>query len=244
MEVKETGVWRREKISFVADGGERTFAYLYLPKNAPRPLQVIHYYPTSGVDFALTLTEEVEGHAGPYIKAGRAVFAVVLKGYTERPRPPGYTSPKPDSVNYRELIVNKVIDSRRGLDYLVTRNEVDPSRIAFFGVSMNQPRLTVVAVETRYAAVILMGCGYPVPGLIPEADAANFLPHVRPPKLWVHGRYDERVILKTMAEPFYKLLPEPKRLIVHEGGHVPPLEVAVPMINGWLDETIGPVSRQ
>jgi hypothetical protein len=49
--------------------------------------------------------------------------------------------------------------------------------------------------------------------------------------------------LKTGAEPFYKLLGEPKRMILHDGGHIPPLEVSVPLINGWLDETLGPVKR-
>jgi hypothetical protein len=243
VEVKETDVWRREKISFAVADSERALAYLYLPQNAPRPLQVIHYYPGGGVDIGLTVPDEIESHAGPYIKAGRAVFAVVLKGYTERPRPPGYTPASRDSVRLREAVVNKVVESRRGLDYLVTRSEIDPGKIAFFGVSMSQTRMSLIGVETRYAAIILMGCGYPLPGLIPETDAANFLPRVKPPKLWVHGRYDEIIPLKLGAEPFYQLLREPKRLIVHEGGHIPPLEVSVPLINSWLDETLGPVKR-
>ena len=107
----------------------------------------------------------------------------------------------------------------------------------------SQTRLTVIGVETRYRSIILMGCGYPLPGLIPETDAANFLPHARSPKLMIHGRYDEIILFKTGAEPFYKLLREPKRLILHDGGHIPPLEVSVPAINGWLDETLGPVKR-
>jgi hypothetical protein len=152
VEVKETELWRREKISFSGASGDRAFAYLYLPKNASRPLQVIQYYPGSGVDIGLTVPDEVEGHAAPYIKAGRAVFAVILKGYTERPNPPNYTPAGRDSVRLREAVVNKVIDVQRGLDYLVTRSEIDPSRIAFFGVSMNQTRLTLIGVETRYAA--------------------------------------------------------------------------------------------
>ncbi len=244
VEVKETDLWRREKISFAGAAGERPFAYLYLPKNASRPLQVIHYYPGGGVDIGLTVPDEVEGHAAPYIKAGRAIFAVILKGYTERPNPPNYTPASRDSVKLREAVVNKVIDSQRGLDYLVTRSEIDPGKIAFFGVSMNQTRMSLPGVETRYTAIILMGCGFPIPGLIPETDATNFLPRVRAPKLWIHGRYDEIIPLKTGAEPFYKLLGEPKRLIVHEGGHIPPLEVSVPMINGWLDERLGPVKRE
>ncbi len=243
MEVKETDLWRREKISFAGAASARAFAYLYLPKNASRPLQVIQYYPGAGVDIGLTVPDEVEGHAAPYIKAGRAVFAVVLKGYSERPQPPNYTPAGRDSVRLRGAVVNKVIDSQRGLDYLVTRSEIDPGKIAFFGVSMNQTRMSLLGVETRYAAVILMGCGYPFPGLIPETDAVNFLPHARPPKLWIHGRYNEIIPLKTGAEPFYKLLGEPKQMFLHDGGHIPPLEVSVPAINSWLDKTMGPVKR-
>jgi serine/threonine protein kinase/formylglycine-generating enzyme required for sulfatase activity len=243
VEVKETDLWRREKISFAGAGSDRAFAYLYLPKNASRPLQVIHYYPSSGVDIGLTVPDEVEGHVAPYIKAGRAVFAVVLKGYTERPQPPNSPPMTRDSVRLREAVVNKVIDSRRGLDYLATRSEIDPGKIAFFGVSMNQTRMSLIGVETRYAAIILMGCGYPYSGLIPETDAVNFLPRAKPPKLWIHGRYDEIIPLKTAAEPLYKLLSEPKRMSLHDGGHIPQLEVSVPLINGWLDETLGPVKR-
>jgi predicted esterase len=243
LEVKETDRWRREKIRFAGANDDRAFAYLYLPKNASRPLQVIHYYPGGGVDIGLTVPDEVEGHVAPYIKSGRAVFAVVLKGYTERPQPPNYTPATRDSVKLREAVANKVIDSQRGLDYLVTRSEIDPSKIAFFGVSMNQTRMSLIGVESRYAAIILMGCGYPFPGLIPETDAVNFLPRAKPPKLWIHGRYDEIIPLKTAAEPFYKLLGEPKQMFLHDGGHIPPLEVSVPAINGWLDKTIGPVKR-
>ena len=45
----ETADWRREKISFTGEGGEQAIAYLYLPKNYPRPLQVIHYVPPGDV---------------------------------------------------------------------------------------------------------------------------------------------------------------------------------------------------
>jgi hypothetical protein len=244
-EVTETDTWRQEKISFIGHGGERTFADLYLPKNAPGPYQVIHYYPSGAVDFALTVPGEIEIGVAPFIKAGRAVFSVLLKGYTERPRPPGYTPPAPGSVKFREAVVNKVIDCQRGLDYLVTREEIDPGKIAHLSFSMGQARLPLIAIETRYRSIALMGAGdnYPLSGLIPEANGANYLPHVKPPKLWIHGRYDEAVYFKTEAEPFYKLLGEPKRLALYDGGRLPPQEVYVPLINNWLDETLGPVKR-
>jgi len=79
---------------------------------------------------------------------------------------------------------------------------------------------------------------------IPEANPINFAPHILAPKLIVHGRYDENLSLKTEAEPLYKLLREPKRLVLYDGGHVPPFEFFVTTINGWLDETLGPIKHE
>ena len=59
----------------------------------------------------------------------------------------------------------------------------------------------------------------------------------------LHGRFDESAPLKSEAEPLYNLLREPKQLEVFSGGHVPPLEVSVPIVNAWLDATLGPPER-
>ena len=59
----------------------------------------------------------------------------------------------------------------------------------------------------------------------------------------LHGKYDESLSLKTEAEPLFKLLPQPKRLVLHEGGHVAPFEFFVTTINKWMDETLGPVKH-
>jgi hypothetical protein len=60
----------------------------------------------------------------------------------------------------------------------------------------------------------------------------------------VSGRYDEDTPLKTQAEPLFKLLREPKRSLVYDGGHVPDWVLLVKTINGWLDETLGPVKHE
>jgi pimeloyl-ACP methyl ester carboxylesterase len=59
----------------------------------------------------------------------------------------------------------------------------------------------------------------------------------------LHGRYDENVPLKSQAEPLFRLLPEPKRLEIFDGGHVPTPEVRIRAFNAWLDETLGPVEQ-
>jgi hypothetical protein len=59
----------------------------------------------------------------------------------------------------------------------------------------------------------------------------------------LQGLYDEDTPLRTVAEPLYALLSEPKRLVTYEGGHVPSVELAFRTISAWLDETMGPVRR-
>jgi len=248
VETKETGEWRREKITFNGADGERAIAYLYLPKNFPRPLQVIHFVPASNVEDGTTpLPVAMDSNLAPFIKSGRAVFGVVLKGYSERLRPDSYAEPAPTTVEYRDKIVNWVTDLRRGLDYLETRNDVDAGRIAFYGPSAGaRIGLILAAVENRYRSILMVGAGVrkSYAQWIPEANPTNFAPHISTPKLIIHGRYDENLSLKTEAEPLFKLLREPKRLVLYEGGHVPPFEFFVTTMNDWLDETLGPVKHE
>src|SRR5205085_8285538 len=155
VEVKDTAEWRREKITFNGAGGDRAIAYLYLPKNFPRPLQVIHFIPGSNVENGLrSLPQTIEDFLGPAIKSGRAVFGVVIKGYIERLRPEDYSEPDPTSAEYREKVVNWITDIRRGLDYLETRDDLNTSRIALFGISAgSRTGLIIAAVESRYRSL-------------------------------------------------------------------------------------------
>ena len=76
---------------------------------------------------------------------------------------------------------------------------------------------------------------------LPEVNQVNFVPQIKSPKLVLHGRYDEVFPFQVTALPLYSLMREPKRLEAIEGGHMPPLEIRVPIINDWLDETLGTV---
>jgi serine/threonine protein kinase/formylglycine-generating enzyme required for sulfatase activity len=248
IEVKETAEWRREKITFNGADGERAIAYLYLPKNFPRPLQVVHIVPAADVqNGARSLPDAMEDRLGPVIKSGRAAFGVVIRGYMERLRPERYSEPDLTTVEYRDKVVNWVTDIRRGLDYLETRSDLDSSRIGFFGPSAgSRTGLVLAAVENRYRSIFLMGAGLSQSDTrrIAGANPVDFAPHISAPKLMLHGRYDEDVPLKTGGEPLFKLLRDPKRLVLFEGGHIPPLESFAATMNAWLDETLGPVKRE
>ena len=247
-ETQDTPSWTRERITLAGADGERAIAYLYLPKHVAKPLQVVYFVPAGDVNQGLrSLPASMEDRVGPFIKAGRAAFGVVLKGYIERLRPADDVRPSPETIEYFDRIKNRITDLRRGLDYLESRQDVDASRIAFFGPSAGaQLGLILAAIEPRYRAVVLVGAGLPneYRSWIPEANPINFAAHIRAPKILVQGRYDEDTPLKTAAEPLFRLMPEPKRLVVYEGGHIPPAELTIRTIGPWLDEMLGRVRRE
>lgn len=248
LEVTETADWRREKIAFNGAGGERAIAYLYLPRSAAPPYQVVQILPGSDVDNGVTaVSVGVEGWLGSVIKAGRALLAVVVKGNSERPWPDNFKKPGYDSVEYRDLLVNRYTDHRRGLDYLETRNDIDIGRLGFVGISSGASTgLILPAVETRYRSVFLSASGLPSYFMTnkPDANPINFASHIRQPKFVLNGRFDENYPGKTVLEPMLKLFPEPKELELYEGPHAPRPEVLIPAINKYFDRTLGPVRRQ
>ena len=245
VETTETDAWTREKIIFTGEGGEQAIAYLYLPKNYPRPLQVIHYVPPGDVVRGIrSLADSIEMFVTPFIKSGRAVFGVVLKGYNERPFPINYALPDQSTVEFRKQMVNWITDLRRGIDYLETRKDLNFQKLAFLGISNGANfGLVMTAIETRYRSTAFVGFGVRSAwsDWIAEANFVSFAPHILAPKLILKGRYDEAHPLKTEAEPLFPLLREPKRIVIVESGHVPPPEIFAPTINEWLDETLGKI---
>ena len=245
--VVETDDWRRERITFAGANGQRAIAYLYLPRHVTRPLQVIHFVPAADVERGLrALPVSTEDRVGAFIKAGRAAFTVVLTGYVERLRPAGVAFPDARTAEYFDEMVGRITDLRRGLDYLATRQDIDSSRIGFFGPSAGgQIGLVLAAVEPRYKAVAFMGSGLPVAArqVFAAANPVNFAAHIKPPKLMMHGKYDEDTPLLTAGMPLYELLRQPKRIVLFDGGHSPTSEMMFQTIGPFFDEVMGKVRR-
>lgn len=243
----ETPDWKREKISYLGGNDERAIGYLYLPKSASPPFQVIQFVPAGDVygNFN-TVPESTEMQVAPFIKSGRAVWAVVFKGFKEREHPAGYSPPRYVTVRRREEVVRNATDLSRGLDYLATRKDLELNRLAYYGYSQGaQEGQIYTAVEKRYRSVVFVAGSIPpgAGGWIAEASPPKFAAHIRAPKLLLNGRYDEVNPIRTNVEPAFKLLREPKRMQLYDAGHTPPLEIIVPVINAWLDETLSPVKR-
>jgi len=100
-------------------------------------------------------------------------------------------------------------------------------------------------MEPRYRALVFIGAGLPASyrAITTSANPIYFAPHIKAPKLLLQGRYDEDTPLRSATEPLFKLMVEPKTLVIYDGGHVPRVEVAMNAISPWLDEKLGRVVR-
>lgn len=243
----ETDGWTREQIWIDGVAGDSVLLYFYAPAGARPPYQTLVFVPSSNAFCCSTVPEIAEWTIGPAIRAGRAVLAVVMKGMVERPWEPGHTRPAPPSVRFRDDMVRHATELRLGIDYLTSRDDVDMERLAYVTVSWGAgTRLTFAAVDDRYRAVVLIGGGIDerVKPTLPEADNVNFAPYLGVPTILINGRNDEEHPWFTRALPLWNLLSEPKQLVLENGaGHVPPLDVRIPAINNFLNETLGPVQR-
>jgi formylglycine-generating enzyme required for sulfatase activity len=239
VDTAETSQWRRKRIEYNGAQGQRAIAYLYLPKGFPGPHQVIHLFPAGDVRQGFrTVPQTIETDYIHYLRSGRAVFAVVLQGFLERESPAKWIDAT--QIEYVEDNARDVIDMRRGLDYLLSRPDIDRRGVAFMGCSFGGPWMVLPAIESRYRAVILSAAAVKKTSENAAANAEHFIPLIRPPKLQVHGRFDEVARLKTQAEPLHHLLSgSDKKMHLYDGGHRPDPKEQSLVVNAWLDEVIG-----
>jgi eukaryotic-like serine/threonine-protein kinase len=247
IERRETDVWTRETIEYDGANGVRVTAFLYLPKHVRPPYQVVQFLPAGDVEAGVrSLDTAMESFMAPFIRGGRAVFGVVLRGYIGR-RTGANDWPKTSSEEFAERLQERATDIRRGVDYLVTRPDVDRDRIANLGLSAGAYiGMIVTALEPRYRAVGFTGMGMSPESAretIVSANRVTFAPRIRAPKVALHGRWDEAHPLATQAKPLFDIMPEPKKLVVTDSGHMPPLDVTRRVFTELLDEQFGKVRR-
>ena len=243
-EIITTEDWQRERIAYDGPDGDRVIAHLYLPNRIEYPAQCIVFVPTLSI-LVHSTTSETERYMSAHIRAGRAVFVVTMKGFADRQFPESRRTPSLNSVQFRDEMVLNATELRLGLDYLTTRPEIDPNKLAYLGISWGAGEgLLFSAVDERYSSVVLIGGGlydYMAESL-PAANSINFAPRIGQPKLIINGLYDEDTPYYSMALPLHNLLTEPKRVELVESGHIPPPEIRIPLVNQWLDETMGKVN--
>jgi dienelactone hydrolase len=242
--------WVREKVSLnAAYGGERVIAQVFLPRRAASPFQAVVYFPGAmafGSRPSDTLEESIEfkQNVSFFVQTGRAVLYPVFKWAHER-RAPGDEPPADGTREDAVWQIRQVQDVRRSVDYLVSRPDIDPQRLAFCGFSWGGWLSSIVlSVEDRFRTGIVHSGGLEGWHARPEVDPLNYVSHVRVPVLMLNGRYDLTVPLETQARPMFERLGIPdrdKRLYVVDSDHWIPRTELVRESLAWLDKYLGPL---
>jgi eukaryotic-like serine/threonine-protein kinase len=232
--------WRLERVSYAAAyGSERIGALLFLPRNATPPYHTVVYFP-AGTDLQSFQKWEIN-YIEFVVTAGRAVLLPMYKGIYER----RLDQPPQGPHAWRDLTIQQMKDLQRSVDYVATRADLDPSRLAFFGVSLGAALAPIaLAVEPRFRAAVLWSGGFTSFTRLPEYDQINFAPRVRTPVLMMNGRDDFTFPLETSQEPMFAWLgtaSADKRHLLHDGGHICPFERITRDSLEWLDHYLGEV---
>jgi serine/threonine protein kinase/dienelactone hydrolase len=247
--VQQTEEWRQEKVSFdAAYGGERVTAYLFLPKVASPPFQVVVYFPDAASVHMRSSAEALPNLFSAFdfiIKSGRAVLFPIYKGTFERGGGPNPIYWPNTSSTYRDNVIFWTKDLSRSIDYLETRRDINPNALAYEGDSWGAAMGALFpAVETRFKALILLAPGFFLQEQLPEVDQVNFAPHVKAPVLMLNGRYDFLWPARISQEPMFRLLGTPtdqKRRVVYDTAHDLPRTETIKESLNWLDKYLGPV---
>lgn len=237
--------WIKQRITFdAAYGHERMMAYLFLPQSGRPPYQTVVHFPGDGW-IAVRSSSVLQTLWFDFIvKSGRALMYPIYKSTYERGD--GLTSTYPTETNYyKEHVIHWAQDLKRSIDYLETRDEVDTTRLAYYGLSWGG-RLggIMLAIEPRFRAAVLNVAGLRFQKGFPEVEPVNFLPRIKVPVLMLNGRYDYYFPVESSQKPMFEGLGTPtddKRHVIAEGSHFVPRPLLIKETLDWLDRYLGPV---
>ena len=235
--------WRMEKVSYAAAyGDERILAYLFLPKNAKAPYQVMIGFSGGNIFYERSSATTTDFDRFNYImRSGRAFLYPIYKSTFERGDAVEDDTPNMTAA-YRDHMIMWSKDFGRSVDYLESRSDIAKDRIGYIGLSTGLAPV-FLAIEPRLSlGVVYMGGFYLQPSL-PEADAVNFAPHVKAPVLMLNGRFDYFFPTASSQEPLFELLGTPaehKRRVVYEASHNIPRNEMIQEVVNWMEKYWGP----
>jgi acetyl esterase/lipase len=141
---EERPAYTLEVLALDLNGVETVPAYLTLPRGADRPSPVVVYNHAHGSDWVLGKDELLVGRAAlqkpPYAEAlaARGIAALCIDAWNFGERRGRTESELVKELTWRGKVLwgLMVYDTLRATDYLTSRPEVDPQRIASLGLSM------------------------------------------------------------------------------------------------------------
>jgi formylglycine-generating enzyme required for sulfatase activity/dienelactone hydrolase len=234
----------RERVTLpVGYDDERMTVYVFLPADPKPPYPALVYFPALNA-FQARASSASFFPADYVMRSGRALVLPVFKGSFERWDPAlGLTGEEYLRASRLRLVQWRQ-DLGRTIDYLATRDDIDATRIGYYGRSFGASMpLPLLALEKRLRVAVFYSGGFTYRALPAETSAVNYVSRVKIPVLMLNGRHDYVLPFETSQKPLFDLLGTPaahKRHVVYDAGHDPlPRSQFVREILAWLDRYLG-----
>jgi dienelactone hydrolase len=261
LDIVEVESWKDDEVTFTdltyaSPRGGRVPATLIEPPG-PGPFAGViiqHGLPSS--------RESVYGIGKLYADMGAVV--IVIDAPFARPENEN-RAPLLFSEQDREDHIQLIVDLRRAVDLLATRQHVDPSRLAYIGVSYGGMVGGLLAgVENRLQAyVLVVGDGglvnhhmVEIEGMITPLDemteeenkkwidimwpieSFHYISHAKPAALLFQNGTKDFLVPDYLALDYQKAGSDPKTIKWYESGHFLPFEHVLDQLE-WMSEYIG-----
>lgn len=233
------GDWR-EKLTLQTAAGERAPVLFHYPANRPEkgaPCVVLLYGIGQNLKF-------LDGIARFYVREGYAIVGFEQLGQGERKSPEKGT-PLDSVLRLRRRSGLTVVETKRIVDYLESRPEIDKSRIYLFGISMGaMVGTSALAMEPRFRGGILMWGGGDLPRLVSENRNAKMelkpyqrwlaswatilfrpvepllrIDSIAPRPLLFQNALHDEIVPKVCTEAYYEKAGDPKQILWYDCGH-------------------------
>jgi len=226
-----------------AYNNERFKVHLLIPDDNPGKMETIIFVPgVTAWENGRELKLETEPHVDLLKRlagSGRIVCFPVYQGTYERWSGSTLSQQFGNTpIRARDDYIAVTKDGSRVVDYLLTRNDVNPKRLVYFGLSNGALRGPMaLATDRRYRAAVLLSGGYTKwHKTRPEIQAFHFTPEVKQPILMMNGTSDEVFPVETSQKPMFADLGSTRKKHVLFSAHhiISPHEVFNTMTQ-WLN---------
>ena len=235
--------YRVESVEINAAYDEERFSlHLFIPKGNNGPFETLIFVPgvsawENGGPFPAEKLKLMR-YVIPLVENGRMICFPIYKGTYERWGGSTLTQQfETAPIQARNDYIKVSMDVSRAVDYLLTREEVNPERLIYFGLSNGAIRAPIcLSTETRLKAGILLAGGYvPWHKLRPEIQQYQFTPHVKQPTLMINGTADQVFPLETSQKTMFSDLgSENKKHVLFPADHLPDANDVYDVISQWL----------
>lgn len=201
--------------------------------------------------------------APAFAMRGISTLAIDAEYHGDR-KQPGSDILSPYIYRNRDAFVQTVIDLRRAIDFLQSRQEIDGKRIGYIGLSMGGILGGILAgVDERVQAPILVVAGgdwgylfsnsqHPtavqlreknpelfkdprkINEIVGPIDPVNWVARISPRPLLMINGKDDQIVPKECTERLFAAAKEPKEIVWLDGGHMPQPDAVLRKVDEWL----------